>query len=80
MIPCQGTKVPHASQSTATKINVRDGRIKAKHTTRKGRRRQPQRPESAYLYVGRVPLETLLGSHVGLVPFLKAVKRVGFVA
>lgn len=80
MIPCQGTKVPHASQSTATKINVRDGRIKAKHTTRKGRRRQPQRPQSAYLYVGRVPLETLLGSHVGLVPFLKAVKRVGFVA
>lgn len=36
--------------------------------------------QSAYLYVGRIPLETLLGSPVGLVPFPKAVKCIGFVA
>lgn len=68
------------SQPTTKKINMRDGRIKTKQTPRKGRRQQLQRPQSAYLYVGRIPLETLLGSHVGLIPFPKAVKRIGFVA
>lgn len=71
---------PWTLQPTTTKINMRDGRVKTKQTTRKGRRQQLQRPQSAYLYVGRIPLETLLGSHVGLVPFPKAVKCIGFVA